>query len=137
MKSINKEKFIKISDNAFNQLIDIFILDLNNHLDIKKLDPALQSKCEKISGKSFGAFNKVSFNFIYNDQDRCIATLKDSEYPQIYIFNEDFILLTTNKTSCLQLVFYLKENYNHRNYIGQLNLSLFFGFLQSNFFDFK
>ncbi|ESK55875.1 hypothetical protein [Acinetobacter tjernbergiae] len=94
MKNINKEKFLKISDNAFNQLIDIFILDLNNHLDIKKLDTALQSKCEKISGKSWGkvgTFNKVSFHFIHNDQDRCIATLKDSvgiEYPQVYIFNE-------------------------------------------------
>ncbi|KXZ63147.1 hypothetical protein [Acinetobacter venetianus] len=97
-KNINKNQFLEISDIAFKQLIDTFILDLNNQLDTKEIDPALQTKCENISGKTWGkngAFNKINFNFIKNNQNHCIATLKDAvgiEYPQIYIFNEEKLL---------------------------------------------
>lgn len=94
VEDINEEKFRVIADTALNELVELLAMDLNKEIDLKKLDQNLQTKCEKISGKTWGKItpiNKVNFYFIENKKNYCIAALKDGlggTFPQVYIFNQ-------------------------------------------------
>lgn len=95
IEEIEENLFNQISLVAFYKILDLILLDLNNKINYSIQDRNLQERCIPILGKTWekiGLFMTVNYNYIKNDQNLCIANLKDnfgvefSGYPHVYIF---------------------------------------------------